>query len=155
MRAFHCCLLLFLTWIASAVELPSQDAFYQQPKNIAKYKPGQIVNSRKIGTNLNGIIPDGPTPNVEEAWQYLYRTTDSLGNPVAAVATLLMPAQNAQPDKLLVFQSVYDSANNDCSPSYAWRAGANTTSINDIVFVCKLGGRGKRPILTFTDFRSS
>ncbi|CAK4033081.1 secretory lipase-domain-containing [Lecanosticta acicola] len=125
-----------------AATLPSQDSFYRQPENISSYKPGQIITSRKAGTNLQGILPFGPTPNVENAMQYLYRTTDSLNNPVAAVATLLMPSRNADPEKLLVFQAIYDSANNDCSPSYAWLAGANTTSAFDVVFVTSALDKG-------------
>lgn len=110
----------FLLWFAnslqnfeSAILLPSQDPWYKPPTDMKSLKPGAVISSREIDTNLQGILPRGPTPNVHTAWQYLYRSTDSLGNPAADVATLLVP-KNADPRKLLVFQSIYDSANNDC-----------------------------------------
>lgn len=102
----------------SAILLPSQHPWYKPPPDIKSHKPGTVISSREIDTNLQGILPRGPTPNVHTAWQYMYRSTDSLGNPVADVATLLVP-KNADPKKLLVFQSIYDSANADCGPSYA------------------------------------
>ncbi|WYZ41024.1 hypothetical protein EsH8_IV_001365 [Colletotrichum jinshuiense] len=37
--------------------------------------------------------------------------------------------------KLLAYQTAYDSANNDCSPSYAFQAGANTTTLTDIAMI--------------------
>ncbi|UJO14023.1 Lipase A [Fulvia fulva] len=117
----------------SAILLPSQHPWYKPPPDIKSHKPGTVISSREIDTNLQGILPRGPTPNVHTAWQYMYRSTDSLGNPVADVATLLVP-KNADPKKLLVFQSIYDSANADC--------GANTTSIDDVLFIAAALNKG-------------
>lgn len=120
---------------ARAVLLPSADAFYTQPGNVSAYRPGDVIRSRAIDGSLNGISGGTPAPlSVKKAYQYLYRTTDSLGNAAAAVTTLLVP-YGADPSKLLAYQTAYDSANNDCSPSYGLRAGANTTASSDIVFV--------------------
>ena len=128
-------LLLLLASTVTAVLLPSQDAFYTQPANISSYAPGDVINSRSIPTNLNGLLSGGPSPSIKAAYQYLYRTNDSLGNAIAAVTTLLVP-YGADPSKLLAYQTAYDSANNDCSPSYAFQAGANTSATSDIIFVC-------------------
>ncbi|KAK4498433.1 hypothetical protein PRZ48_011091 [Zasmidium cellare] len=125
---------LLLASTATAVLLPSQDAFYTQPANISSYAPGDVISSRSIPTNLNGLLSGGPSPSIKAAYQYSYRTTDSLGNAIAAVTTLLVP-YGADPSKLLAYQTAYDSANNDCSPSYAFQAGANTSATSDIIFI--------------------
>lgn len=115
--------------------LPSEDSFYSSPSNISLYSPGEIIASRSISADLNGILGiSASNISLAGAYQFLYRTSDSFRNPAAAVATMLVP-HNAKTDKLLSYQAVYDSANINCSPSYAIRAGANTTAVLDIVFV--------------------
>ncbi|QSS58979.1 hypothetical protein I7I51_08410, partial [Histoplasma capsulatum] len=59
---------------------------------------------------------------------YLFRTTDSLGNAVAAVTTLIVP-HNSDSSKLLVYQAAYDAANGDCSPSYTLRPGSSSAGL--------------------------
>lgn len=116
--------------------VPTNDPFYSQPQNISAYLPGQIIASRSISTNLNGILGLSVTEiSIKAAYQHLYRTTDSLYNPVAAVTTVLVP-HNANPSKLLSYQTAYDSANINCGPSYSFQAGANNTNVVDIIMVC-------------------
>lgn len=119
---------------ATSVPAPSNDSFYTQPQNVSSYKPGDIISKRQVSNMLSGFIGDGVATSIKASYQYLYRTTDSLGDPVAAVATMLIP-YNSDPSKLLAYENAYDSANNDCSPSYAIRSGANTTATDDIVFI--------------------
>lgn len=120
---------------ATAVIIPSSDSFYSPPGNLTSYQPGDVIRTRNVPPNLNGLISAPLTPQtVKAAYQYLYRTTDDLGNAVAAVNTVLVP-NNADPTKLLAYQTAYDSANNDCSPSYALQSGANTSATTDIAFV--------------------
>lgn len=115
--------------------LPTEDVFYTQPENISDYSAGDIIASRAITVDLNGILGFSATViSIEAAYQYLYRTIDSLQNPVAAVATVLVP-HNADPNKLLSYQTAYDSANINCGPSYSLQAGANNTAIVDDVMV--------------------
>ncbi|KAK4495560.1 hypothetical protein PRZ48_001225 [Zasmidium cellare] len=101
--------LFVLAACAKAVLLPSQDPFYAQPSNISSYAPGAIIDARSMPTNINSLFPNEPNITVEEAYQYLYRTTDSLGNAVAAVTTLLVP-YNADSSKLLSYQTAYITA---------------------------------------------
>lgn len=115
--------------------LPTDDSFYYTPANISSYQPGDIIASRLVSTNLNGILGVSVTDiSLAAAYQFLYRTTDGLKNPIATVTTILVP-HDAQTGKLLAYQTAYDSANINCSPSYSLQAGANNTAIVDIVVV--------------------
>lgn len=115
--------------------LPTQDPFYLPPQNVSDYQPGEIIASRLVSTDINGILGISATAiSVKAAYQHLYRTTDSLHNPVAAVTTVLVP-YNAKPGKLLSYQTAYDSANINCGPSYSLQAGANNVDVVDIIMV--------------------
>ncbi|PLN85794.1 LIP-domain-containing protein [Aspergillus taichungensis] len=98
--------------------LPSQDPWYDQPENIASFSPGQLIRAREVPSKLQPFFSSLPADiSVQSVHQYLFRTTDSIGDPVAAVVTLIEPS-NADPNKLLAYQAPYDSASPDCSPSY-------------------------------------
>ena len=115
---------------------PSQDAFYVQPSNINSYKPGAIIRSRSLPATLPGLNSgENAGANLKSVTQYMYRTTDGLGDPVAAVNTLLVPNLNADNMKLLSFQTHYDTANNDCSPSWTLRPESNNTAGDDEIFM--------------------
>lgn len=60
--------------------------------------------------------------NISTTYQILFRTTDAIGKPAAAVTTLFVPS-NPDPQKLLSYQFPYDTPNADCAPSYAFRLG--------------------------------
>lgn len=132
---------------------PSKDPFYDQPSNIGTYAPGEMIRSREVSNRLATWILLPESMNVKSVYQYLYRTTNSVGDPVAAAATLLIP-HNSDPSKLLAYQTAYDSANIDCSPSYTLRYGSapggftgiasqNSTFATDTPFVspdiCQVG----------------
>lgn len=115
--------------------LPTDDPFYRTPENISLYDPGDIIASRLVSADLNGILGVSVAKiSLAAAYQFLYRTTDGLRNPIATVTTILVP-HNAQAGKLLAYQTAYDSANVNCGPSYSLQAGANNTAIVDIVVV--------------------
>lgn len=117
------------------VLLPHDDPFYTQPANISAYQPGEIIASRSVEIDLNGILGFSLTPiSINATYQYLYRTVDSFQNPVAAVTTVLVP-HDADPSKLLSYQTAYDSANINCGPSYSLQAGANNVAVVDIIMV--------------------
>ncbi|KAF9889374.1 hypothetical protein FE257_007484 [Aspergillus nanangensis] len=101
--------------------LPSQDAWYDQPEDIASYAPGDLIRFRQIPADLQPFFSIPVEVTTKAAYQYLFRTTDSLGDPVAAVVTLLEP-HNSDPTKLVGYQAPYDSASLDCSPSYTVQA---------------------------------
>lgn len=121
----------------ATIPLPSMDPWYVAPNNVASYAPGDVIKDRAVSNNLNGYFSNGKPVTVSSSHQVMYRTTDSLGKPVAGVMTLLVP-NNADPTKLWSHQTAYDSNNLNCAPSYALRSGANTTSETDIIYVSPL-----------------
>lgn len=115
---------------------PSKDPFYVQPANIKSYKPGVVIRSRSIPAALAGVLSgQNADANLKSITQYLYRTTDGLGNAVAAINTLLIPDKNADNTKLLSYQTHYDTANNDCSPSWTLRPESGNTAGDDEILM--------------------
>ncbi|KAL5354934.1 secretory lipase-domain-containing protein [Aspergillus floccosus] len=101
---------------------PSQDPWYDQPDDIDSYLPGDLIRFREIPAQLQPFLSSIPANvSTKAAYQYFYRTTDSLGDPVGAVVTLIEP-YDSDPSKLLAYQTPYDSASLDCSPSYTAQA---------------------------------
>ncbi|KAB8068480.1 secretory lipase-domain-containing protein [Aspergillus leporis] len=105
----------------SAPVLPANDPFYLPPKGFEVSKPGTILRHR---TPPNPIAALGiAKANIEAAHQILYRTTDSHGNAIATVSTILIP-HNADYSKLLSYQVAEDAADPNCAPSYAFQLKA-------------------------------
>lgn len=122
-----------LAW-AQAPTLPSNDPFYKTLSNISSYTPGQLINSRFVLPDLSTFSGISKI-DVGGFHQFLYRTTDSLGDPVAAVTSLLVP-KKPDSNKLLVYNTAYDTANNDCSPSYQLQAKSGNRS-SEVLFVSR------------------
>ncbi|KAH9827398.1 LIP-domain-containing protein [Teratosphaeria destructans] len=129
----------------SAVLLPSNDPvsiiihsptadFYDQPENISSYKPGDVIRTREVGEELSGLIKGIPSISVKAFHQMLYRTTNTNGEPIAAMTSIFVP-DKANPNTLLSYQCSYDTASVDYVPSYGFQAGANVTEIDDIIFI--------------------
>lgn len=102
--------------------LPENDPFYRAPSDLEHYKPGTILRSRQI-TAL------GPTSLVSRStFQLLFRSTDALEHPIAAVTTLLLPTvPGPGPRKLVSYQEAEDSLTTGCSPSYTLRTNSGLT----------------------------
>lgn len=106
-----------------------QDPFYQPSATFwQKTAPGTILKSRKVTI---GPLTGTPTP-LQAAYQLLYRTTDASANPSTAVTTILIP-HNANFSRLLSYQAAYDSADNNCSPSYGLQYGGSTHAASTTV----------------------
>lgn len=90
--------------------------FYNPAADIVAAKaPGGIIAVRQVNVANFGIIP----LNVD-AWQVSYRSNNSRGEAIPAVATLIKPRGTAPaPRKLLSVQIAEDSTQGYCSPSYA------------------------------------
>lgn len=113
---------------------PSQDPFYQPPEGYENTAPGSILRFRNTPAPLAAF--GSVKENIQASYQLLYRTTDAWGNPEATVTTVLVPS-NARTDRLVSYQDFMDSANVDCSTSYAIQEGTSMTSMismGDIVF---------------------
>lgn len=104
---------------------PSEDPFYIAPEGFESKSPGDVLKHREMN-NLFGIvvIPE----KIKSVHQFLVRSEDSFGEPIAAVTTIFEP-YNADPTKLLSYQAAEDAANIDCSPSYAMQLGADADTI--------------------------
>ncbi|MCO6009361.1 lipase family protein [Actinoallomurus purpureus] len=99
---------------------PDQDPFYSAPSDIGSYRPGQVVDDRKI-TPKTGDMAD-----TTDAWQISYRTNDSHDHPELAVTTLLVPKKawtGGGPRPVVSVQAAEDSTGTQCAPSYGISSG--------------------------------
>ncbi|KAI5956980.1 hypothetical protein KGF54_000599 [Candida jiufengensis] len=104
---------------------PKEDPFYIAPDNLENYKLGDIIRSRNTPTKVRSIF----VPlNLKYSWQLLVRSEDSFGNPNAFVTTIMEP-YNADPKKIVSYQTFEDSADLNCSPSYGFLFGASIATI--------------------------
>lgn len=109
----------------AAPQPPSSDPFYTPPAGFENSAPGTILRSRNVPSPL-AFLSIAPI-NIKGAYQLLYRTTDSLGNPEATVTTVIVP-YNADSKKLLSYQFAEDGGWINCAPSYVLQQGSNITS---------------------------
>ncbi|MCM6776352.1 lipase family protein [Nocardia sp. CDC159] len=93
---------------AAIFPLPDPDGFYSTPANIGDYRPGDVVRSRSVpATGFPGAT----------AWQLAYRSTNSAGDPIAAVTTLLLPGGGGG-RPLVSYQPFVNSLGLQCAPSH-------------------------------------
>ncbi|MVU77782.1 lipase [Nocardia sp. ET3-3] len=106
----------------AAITLPPEvDNFYAPPAGqVAAARPGEILRARRINPAFFGLVQ----LNID-AWQLSYRTTDSFGEAIATVTTVLVPRGPAPEGgrKLLSYQIAEDSAAQYCAPSYVIQSG--------------------------------
>jgi Secretory lipase len=104
---------------AQTVPSPYHDSFYTQPNPMPDVPPGTVLNSRPVTITALGI------PTSIQAWQILYASTGMTGQPVADVATVMLPGQAAatSPRPLLSYQVAEDADTMNCAPSYEMRQG--------------------------------
>jgi hypothetical protein len=104
---------------AQTVPSPYNDPFYTQPNPMPDVPPGTVLNSRPVTITALGI------PTTIQAWQILYASTGMTGEPVADVATVMLPDKAAatSPRPLLSYQVAEDADTMNCAPSYEMRLG--------------------------------
>lgn len=103
---------------------PSEDRFYQPPAGYETAAPGTILASRSVPSTLS-VFQTIPL-NIKAAYQLLYRTTNSLGDPEVTVTTVLVP-YDADASKIISYQIAEDATYINCAPSYTIQTGSNTT----------------------------
>ena len=104
---------------------PKDDPWYMTPPTeLDAAAPGSIVRIRKAPGNLTAAVT-----NSSEAFNILYRTTDSRYEPTWAVATLFVPIAPATASILLSYQIAYDSVDVNGSPSYTLYTGSEQPDI--------------------------
>lgn len=100
------------------------DTFYQQPdEKVAAAQAGEILASRKVA--LESLL-SGHTfaPWSVDSWQIAYRSNNTWGQPITAVATLIKPRGTAaSPRKLLSVNVAEDATAQYCAPSFALQYG--------------------------------
>lgn len=103
---------------APVVPVPPEfdPAFYNPaPETVAGRELGEIIAARQV--SLANLVV---APLNVDAWQVSYRSSNTRGEPIAAVATVLKPRGVSQsPRKLLSVQIAEDSLARYCAPSYA------------------------------------
>ncbi|KAJ2956542.1 hypothetical protein NQZ79_g7632 [Umbelopsis isabellina] len=112
--------------VRRATVLPQNDPFYSPPAGYESTAPGTILRTRLVPNKLAAF--SAFPQNLANAWQILYRTTDSNGNAQATVTTVMEP-HNADPTKLLSYQVAEDSSYAACAPSYTLQQGAGLDGI--------------------------
>ncbi|KAG5982572.1 hypothetical protein E4U55_001719 [Claviceps digitariae] len=105
---------------------PTQDPFYDLPLGIEKLSPGTILASRKSVSPVTafGVVPD----NIQDSYQFLYRTTDGQNKATATVMTVLIP-KNANFSAVLSFQLAENAITRDCAPSYGMTAASEANPL--------------------------
>ncbi|WP_327143642.1 lipase family protein [Nocardia sp. NBC_01327] len=103
---------------ADPLTTPQNDPFYTPPSGWDAQAPGTILNSRPVE-----VASMGPQAQDADAWQLLYRTTDTDGAPTATVTTVLRP-RTGQVKGLISYQNAEDASAPQCAPSFTLRQGA-------------------------------
>lgn len=131
---------------ASAQEVPVQPAlpfpvppappyldpgFYQpDPARVAAAQPGEILAARQVNLANFWLLP----LNVN-AWQLSFRSTNTRGEPIAAVTTVIVPHRAAPTGQrgLVSFQMAEDSLSINCAASYALQMGSLPNPLNPVM----------------------
>lgn len=96
----------------------ADDPFYHQPDpaRLRKLSPGALIRFRPLVARAYRVS------HVQaRGWQLMYRSTNSHGQPVAIVTTLLVP-RDPRP-RLLSYQVAYDGLAERCTPSQETQRG--------------------------------
>ncbi|MGS2809871.1 lipase family protein [Nocardia sp. MW-W600-9] len=103
---------------ADPLPIPQNDPFYTPRSGWDSAAPGTILNSRPVE-----VASLQPQAQDADAWQLLYRTTDTDGRPMATVTTVLRP-RTGQVKGLISYQPATDASAAQCAPSFVLRQGA-------------------------------
>lgn len=90
------------------------EPFSSEPADLDEYRPGEVIRSRQV--TAAGFA--GTT-----AWQLAFRSTNSRGEPIAAVTTVLLPTGDVPDRPLVSYQPFVNSLGTRCAPSHSLLAG--------------------------------
>ncbi|MFI6047536.1 lipase family protein [Nocardia sp. NPDC051321] len=105
-------------------------AFYNpDPARVAAAQPGEILSARQVNLANAWLIPLNT-----RAWQLSYRSTNTRGEAIPAVATVIVPYRPAPSGQrgLVSFQFAEDSLSQNCAPSYALQMGSLPNPLNSV-----------------------
>lgn len=125
-------LLICLAALVAALAAPgtssaasASDAFYKYTGStpLSSYAPGAVLKTRVVPYHIVGL----PTPL--KATQLLYRATDAQQRPTVNVTTVVQPSCLfcVNRDKVISYQSFYDSLNPNDQPSVQIAGGLSLT----------------------------
>ncbi|MFE3194011.1 lipase family protein [Nocardia sp. NPDC059240] len=110
---------------------PYLDPGFYQPDSarVAAAAPGEILAARQVNLANVWLLPLNAN-----AWQLSYRSTNTRGEPIAAVATLVVPHRAAPSGQrgLVSFQMAEDSLSVNCAPSYSLQMGSLPNPLNPV-----------------------
>lgn len=98
---------------------PLTDGFYKAPTaaQLQDKAPGEVLRYRTVTAK-------DYSAEVSKSYQLMYVTTDTHGQAVGAITTVLIPKNApATGRKILSYQSFYDSLTQTCTPSYLTAQG--------------------------------
>lgn len=87
------------------------DRFYSTPEDLASHSPGDVLAVRSVPAPF-GFVGT-------EVAQIKFRSTNSEGEPISAVTTVLSPRNAAPGRPLLSFQHIVNALGLECAPSRA------------------------------------
>ncbi|MBF6180939.1 lipase family protein [Nocardia otitidiscaviarum] len=104
--------------------------YHPDPARVAAAQPGEILSARQVNLANFWLIP----LNVK-AWQLSYRSTNTRGEAIPAVATVIVPHRPAPTGQraLLSFQMAEDSLSINCAPSYTLQMGSLPNPLNPVI----------------------
>jgi pimeloyl-ACP methyl ester carboxylesterase len=103
---------------AGAAELPEKDPFYKPPAGFEETTPGTVLRSRSVSFGGNGFGVPG--------YQLLFRSSDTHGEPIAAVTSYAVPPTpwtGTGQRPLVSYQMAIDGLGGKCTPSYQLQQG--------------------------------
>ena len=104
------------------VPLPTDDPWYQSHEALDAVQPGALLAHRPVEFRAGSHWVSHA-----RAWHLRYRSTDTVGQPISAVATLMVPERawaGEAPRPLLSYQGAIDSLDPRADPSYTFRKGS-------------------------------
>ncbi|MGN2637050.1 lipase family protein [Nocardia takedensis] len=86
---------------------PDPDPFYTAPADLSAKAPGDVIRTRRIDTGMYVGT---------EGWQVAFRSTNSGGDAILGVTTVLLPSGVRNPP-LVSYQALINSLGSKCNPS--------------------------------------
>ncbi|KAF2675265.1 LIP-domain-containing protein [Microthyrium microscopicum] len=102
---------------------PGNDEWYRPPAGFGKEKTGALLKYRKTPKAIS--LDNKSALKMKEAWQLMYRTQNTVGEPESSVVTVLVP-YNATRSNVFAYHWFSDSTYQDCSPSLGMQVGTRT-----------------------------
>lgn len=127
----------------SSAATTTPDPFYQYTGStpLSSIEPGTVLKTRTISYYIAGIKTS------MKVTQLVYRSTDAMQRPVANVTSVFIPdCKSSCPnkDKVISYQSFYDSLNPEDSPSRAFAGGKRLPDLLPAVEAVLFGGYVKK-----------